>query len=45
MICTLIGTAMLNEVGWQRWLSDVLDGIAELRQTRLRELLPWHWKA
>ena len=31
---TLIGTAKLN---------DVLDRIADLPQTRLPELLPWHW--
>ena len=42
---TLIGTAKLNDVDPQAWLADVLDRIADLPQTRLYELLPWHWKA
>ena len=42
---TLIGTAKLNGVDPQAWLADVLDRIAEQSQTRLPELLPWHWKA
>ena len=42
---TLIGTAKLNDVDPQAWLADVLDRIADLPQTRLHELLPWHWKA
>ena len=42
---TLIGTAKLNDVDPQAWLADVLDRIADLPQTRLDELLPWHWKA
>ena len=42
---TLIGTAKLNGVDPQAWLADVLDRIAEMPQTRLHELLPWHWKA
>ena len=42
---TLIGTAKLNDVDPQAWLADVLDRIANLPQTRLHELLPWHWKA
>ena len=42
---TLIGTAKLNDVDPQAWLADVLDRIAELPQTRLHELLPWHWEA
>ena len=41
---TLIGTAKLNDVDPQAWLADVLDRIADLPQTRLHELLPWHWK-
>ena len=41
---TLIGTAKLNDVDPQAWLADVLACIAELPQTRLHELLPWHWK-
>ena len=42
---TLIGTAKLNDVDPQAWLADVLARIAEQSQTRLHELLPWHWKA
>ena len=42
---TLIGTAKLNDVAPQAWLTDVLDRIADLPLTRLHELLPWHWKA
>ena len=42
---TLIGTAKLNDVDPQAWLADVLDRIADLPQTRLDKLLPWHWKA
>ena len=42
---TLIGTAKLNDVDPQAWLADVLACIAEQPQTRLHELLPWHWKA
>ena len=44
MMYTLIGTAKLNGVDPQAWLADVLDRIAEMPQTRLPELLPWHWK-
>ena len=42
---TLIGTAKLNDVDPQAWLADALDRIAEQPQTRLHEILPWHWKA
>ena len=42
---TLIGTAKLNDVDPQAWLADVLGRIAELKQSRLPELLPWNWKA
>ena len=42
---TLIGTAKLNDVDPQAWLADVLTRIAEMPQTRLHELLPWHWNA
>ena len=45
VIYTLIGTAKLNDVDPQAWLADVLARIAEQPQTRLHELLPWHWKA
>ena len=36
--------AKLNDADPQAWLADVLDRIADLPQTRLHELLPWHWK-
>ena len=42
---SLIGTAKLNDVDPQAWLADVLARIADLPQTHLPELLPWHWKA
>ena len=42
-MCTLIGTAKLNDVDPQAWLADVLGRIAETPQTRLEELLPWNW--
>ncbi len=45
MMYTLIGTAKLNDVDPQAWLADVLARIADLPQSRLHELLPWHWKA
>ena len=42
---TLIATANLNDVAPQAWLADVLDRIAEMPQSRLREFLPRHWRA
>ena len=44
-MCTLIGTAKLNDVDPQAWLADVLARIAELPHTQVHELLPWNWKA
>ncbi len=44
MMYTLIATCMLNDVDPLAWLTDVLTRIADLPQTRLHELLPWHWK-
>ncbi len=41
---TLITTAKLNDVDPQAWLADVFARIAEIPQSRLDELLPWHWK-
>src|SRR3984957_1011121 len=43
-ICTLIGTAKLNDVDPQAWLADVLRRIADHPASRLDEWLPWHWK-
>ena len=40
---TLITTAKLNDVDPQAWLADVFARIAEIPQSRLHELLPWHW--
>lgn len=42
---TMIATAKLNDVDPQAWLADVLARIAEIPQSRLHELLPWHWAA
>ena len=44
VMATLIMTAKLNDVDPQAWLADVLARIAALPQSRLHELLPWHWK-
>jgi len=43
-MATLIMTAKLNDVDPQAWLADVLGQIADIRQGRLAELLPWNWK-
>lgn len=45
VIYALIGTAKLDDVDLQASLADVLDRIGEMPQTRLNELLRWHWKA
>jgi len=45
VMLTLIMTARLNEVDPKSWLADVFTRIAEIPQSRLRELLPWEWKA
>ncbi|HET8728348.1 MAG TPA: IS66 family transposase [Alphaproteobacteria bacterium] len=44
LIYTLVVTAKMNGVDPQAWLADVLARIAELPQSRLHELLPWHWQ-
>jgi len=44
-IATLIATAKLNDVDPQAWLTDPLARIAGTPQSRLSELLPWHWRA
>jgi transposase len=45
VMATLIMTAKLNDVDPLAWLADVLSRIADLPQSRLQELLPWHWAA
>ena len=41
---TLIVTAKMNDVDPQAWLADVLARIADTKQSRLPDLLPWNWK-
>src|SRR5271169_4851831 len=41
---SLIGTAKMNNVDPQAWLTDVLTRIAEHPVHRLDELLPWNWQ-
>ena len=45
LMYTLIQTAKLNNVDPQAWLTDVLAQIADMRQTKLAELLPWNSSA
>jgi transposase len=42
---TLIGSAKLNGVDPQAWLTDVLGRIADHKITRIAELLPWRYAA
>ena len=42
---TLIGSAKLNGVDPQAWLTDVLGRIADHKITRIDELLPWRYAA
>ncbi len=44
-MATLIMTAKLNDIDPLAWLADVLTRIAQIPQSRLPELLPWHWAA
>ncbi|RAI54554.1 hypothetical protein DOO78_26155 [Roseicella frigidaeris] len=41
-MCSLIATAMLNDVDPRAWLADVTARIADHPRSRLHELLPWH---
>ena len=41
---SLIQTWRLNDVDPHAWLRDVIARISDLPQSRLHELLPWHWK-
>ena len=40
---TLIGTAKLNDIDPQAWLTDVIARISDMPVSRLHELLPWNW--
>ena len=40
---TLIGTAKLNGVDPQAWLTNILGRIADHKITRLSELMPWSY--
>ena len=42
---TLIGSAKLNGVDPQAWLTEVLGRIADHKITRIDELLPWRYAA
>lgn len=41
---TLIGTARMNGVDPEAWLTDVIARIGSHPINRLVELLPWHWQ-
>jgi transposase len=43
ILYTLIGTARLNGVDPQAWLTDVIARIAEYPINRIDDLLPWSW--
>jgi hypothetical protein len=43
--CTLIGTAKLNDVDPQAWLTNVLSRIAGHPINRVAEPAPWHFRA
>ena len=43
VLYTLIISAKLNDIDPQAWLADVLSRIANMPQSRLPDLLPWHW--
>ena len=47
IVASLIGTAKLNGVEPQAWLTDVLERMVSgrARATELERLLPWAWKA
>ena len=44
-IYTLIETCKLNDVNPRAWLADVLARIADHPAKRIKDLLPWAWKA
>jgi hypothetical protein len=41
---SLIETAKLNGINPQRYLTDVLDRIADHPARQIAELLPWLWQ-
>lgn len=45
VIYALIGTAKLNNVDPQAWLTDVLHRIAGHPANRPDDLLPWNWRS
>ena len=45
MLYTLIESAKLNGLDPEAYLADIIDRMAKGHpNTRLAELLPWHWK-
>ena len=42
---SLIVTAKMNDIDPQAWLADVLAHLPDMPQSRVHDLLPWHWKA
>ncbi len=42
---TLIETAKLNQVNFQAWFTWALARIADHKNPRIYELLPWEFKA
>ncbi|MGH7022553.1 MAG: IS66 family transposase [Caulobacteraceae bacterium] len=45
ILYTLIGTAKLNGLDPQAWLTDAIARIADHPASRIDELLPWNWAA
>ncbi|MDA0989260.1 MAG: IS66 family transposase [Verrucomicrobia bacterium] len=42
---TLIVSAKMNDIDPQAWMADVLARLPSMPVRRVRELLPWNWKA
>ncbi len=42
---SVITTYRLNDVDPKAWVADVFARIVDFPVSRLRELLPWHWKS
>ena len=46
MVCSLIATARLNDIGPCAYLKDVLEHMMHGHPAnRIDDLLPWNWKA